>query len=208
MLKSDILSSYLRFFVAGLTKQGQTGALVPSGRFLVSAMIAPIPANYTGQVVELGAGTGVLTLELASRCPRARILACEINPALAADLSARIARAGLGSRIRVRCDSAEHLLVEYSKPGARRPDFIVSGIPLGTLDKEKALALVQAINRALAPGGRYIQFQYSLIDRKKIKATFGHVETKPVLLNLPPAFVYHAQKAAVTARAHAASINR
>jgi phospholipid N-methyltransferase len=56
------------------------------------------------------------------------------------------------------------------------------------------LELVGAISRALAPGGMYIQFQYSLIDRKKIKANFSRLTTVPVLLNFPPAVVYYAQK--------------
>ena len=31
-----------------------TGSIVPSGRFLVGKMIAPVPASYYGQIIELG----------------------------------------------------------------------------------------------------------------------------------------------------------
>jgi len=74
------------------------------------------------------------------------------------------------------------------------PDFILSGIPLGNLPKQAALALIDSINQTLARGGLYIQFQYSLLDRKKVKNTFSHLRTVPVPLNIPPAFVYYAEK--------------
>jgi phospholipid N-methyltransferase len=63
---SNTAASYLHFFWAGLVKHGQTGGLVPSQRFLIAKMIAPIPESYCGQVIELGAGNGALTLRLAA----------------------------------------------------------------------------------------------------------------------------------------------
>ena len=90
--------------------------------------------------------------------------------------------------------NAIFFFVQYFSDGMKLPDFIISGIPLATLNREQVLGLVGAISRALAPGGMYIQFQYSLIDRKKIKSHFCRLTTVPVLLNFPPAVVYYAQK--------------
>src|SRR5262245_46982475 len=53
---SKTLATYWRFLLAGLINQTQTGAVVPSQRFLISKMIAPIPSSYRGQILELGAG--------------------------------------------------------------------------------------------------------------------------------------------------------
>jgi phospholipid N-methyltransferase len=191
---SRTLASYWRFLLAGLTNSYQTGAVVPSQRFLIDKMIAPVPPGYRGQILELGAGTGALTLRLAAKCPQARILACEINPVLAQDTKHRLARAGLNGRVELVSGAAEHLLSAIAKKRMPQPDFILSGIPLGNLAREQVLTLIGGINRALASGGLYIQFQYSLIDRKKIKQTFSRLRTVPVLLNLPPAFIYYAQK--------------
>src|SRR5664279_5868596 len=96
---SSTLTTYLNFFWAGLLKHGQTGGIMPSQRFLIARMIAPVPETYRGQVIELGAGTGALTLRLAARCPAARILACEINPTLARDHGRNLAAAGLNGRV-------------------------------------------------------------------------------------------------------------
>ncbi len=190
---SKTLASYWRFLLAGVLKQAQTGAIVPSQRFLVNQMLAPVPSNFRGRIFELGAGTGALTLRLAEKCPKADILACEINPVLAQDLEYRLAAAGLGRRVRVYSGPAEELLAGRVRKG-EPPQFILSGIPLGNLDREKVLTLIGGIREALAPGGIYIQFQHSLIDRKKIKNQFSRLRTVPVLLNFPPAVVYYALK--------------
>lgn len=188
------LASYWRFLVAGLNNHIQTGAVVPSQRFLISRMISPVPTDYEGQILELGPGTGALTLRLAARCPKARILACEINPDLASDIRERLQTSGLSERVQVVSDSAEHLLSTWRRNGARQPDFVISGIPLGNLDRDAVLSLIQGIQRTLADGGMYIQFQHSTVDRKKIKSCFSRMRTVPVLLNFPPAVVYYALK--------------
>jgi len=190
----NTLTTHLNFLWAGLVKHGQTGGLVPSQRFLIAKMIAPVPAAYRGQIIELGAGTGALTLRLAAKCPRARIRACEINPALAQDSRDNLTRAGHNGRVEVVSTSAEHLLSEMGRRGMDKPDFVISGIPLGNLGGERARALLDAIRQSLGEGGMYIQFQHSLLDRKKIRARFPNTRTVPVFLNFPPAVVYYAQR--------------
>ena len=70
---SNTAARYLHFFWAHLVKHGQTGGIVPSQRFLIAKMISPVPETYRGQVIELGAGSGALTLRLAAKCPEARM---------------------------------------------------------------------------------------------------------------------------------------
>jgi phospholipid N-methyltransferase len=190
---SETIARYMRFFCAGLGRLGQTGAIIPSQRFLVDQMIAPVPLDYDGRIIELGAGTGAITLRLGATRPRAKVLACEINPMLAREAERAVADAGLDGRVQVLDQPAEGLLHRL-KNSSDRPDFIISGIPLGNLPKENTFALIKAIRAALRPGGMYIQFQYSFLDRKKVRATFARMRTVPVLLNFPPAFVYYAQK--------------
>jgi phospholipid N-methyltransferase len=181
------ITSYWRFLLAAIAQLGQTGAIVPSQRFLIDQMIAPVPRNYRGQILELGAGTGALTLRLAARCPAARILACEINPALAQDIQSKVLAAGLAQRVQVISGSAQRLLAAIAQGQTTRPDFIFSGIPLGTQARDRVKVLIDGISSALAQGGMYVQFQYSLIDRKTIKAKFATLRTVPACLYFPPA---------------------
>jgi phospholipid N-methyltransferase len=83
---------------------------------------------------------------------------------------------------------------DLGKGGVEKPDFIISGIPLGNLGREKALALIDTIYQTLGEGGMYIQFQHSLLDRRKIRTRFLNLRTVPVFLNFPPAIVYYAQR--------------
>jgi phospholipid N-methyltransferase len=187
------LPGCLRFFWAGVAKRVQTGGIVPSQRFLISKMIAPVPPAYQGRIIELGCGTGALTLRLAARCPAARILACDLNPALAEHSRRRVAMAGLHRRVAVISDSAEHLLETAIQGGWSKPDFIISGIPLGNIRAKHVVALITAVRQALAEKGMYIQFQHSLIDQQRIRACFASLRTVPVFLNFPPAVVYYAR---------------
>jgi phospholipid N-methyltransferase len=88
---------------------------------------------------------------------------------------------------------AAELLSELGKGGAEKPDFIISGIPLGNLGRDKAFALIDTIRQTLGESGIYIQFQHSLLDRKKIRTRFPNVRTVSAFLNFPPAVVYYAR---------------
>ncbi len=189
-----VFESYLHFACTALIKIRQTGAIIPSQRVLIEKMISPVPRDYSGQIIELGAGNGALTLRLADRCPRARIVACEINPALARETRRNLDMAGINGRVQVVSDAAEHLLSELVRRGNDKADFILSGIPLGNLRRDCTLNLVNKISRGLTKGGLYVQFQYSLVDRKTIRSQFSHLRTVPVALNFPPAVVYYATK--------------
>jgi phospholipid N-methyltransferase len=188
------LTGYLHFFWAGLAKPPQTGALVPSQRFLVETMISPVPRDYCGKVVELGTGNGILTRRLAARCPHARILACEINPVLAQDTRQNLARAGINGRVQVLTSPAQELLATLSLQGSDRPGYIISCLPLGTFGRETVLEVIQGAKRALADGGMFIQLQHLLVDRHHVRKVFPGLRTVPVLWNIPPAFVYFGRK--------------
>jgi phospholipid N-methyltransferase len=71
---------------------------------------------------------------------------------------------------------------------------VISGIPLATLERPQTLALLDAVHKVLAKGGLYIQFQYSLVDRSKIRTRFASLRTIPVWLNFPPAVIYYARR--------------
>ncbi|MCU0788593.1 MAG: methyltransferase domain-containing protein [Verrucomicrobia bacterium] len=193
LIMANMLTTHLNFFWAGLLKQSQTGALVPSQRFLVAKMIAPVPETCEGLIIELGAGTGALTLRLAAKCPKARIVACEINPTLARECRNSLTRAGYDGRVEVVSAAAEQLLAEYVGRKTGKPEFVISGIPLGHMDGVRARHLLDIIRQSLAEGGMYIQFQHSLLDRKNIRTRFVQTHTVPALLNFPPAVVYYAQ---------------
>ena len=194
MTNSKGLAGYLHFFWAGLVTHSQTGSFWPSQRILIDAMIAPVPHNYTGDIVELGTGTAPLTLRLTAKCPQARLHCCEINPVLAHDARQNLTRAGVNGNVQVHTMSAQELLAEIDKRALQKPGFVISGLPLGNLGRSAVLELLRASNEALAPNGMFIQVQHFLVDRKNVRASFREMHIVPVLRNVPPVFVYYARK--------------
>jgi len=96
--------------------------------------------------------------------------------------------------LRQQAFAAERLLTQRQQERADKADYIISGIPLGCLRREKVRALLEAISMSLHDTGLYVQFQHSLLDRKNIQSLFPRLRMVPVLLNFPPAVVYYAQK--------------
>lgn len=183
-----------QFVWAALVRQRQTGGIVPSQRFLIKKMIAPVPTGYRGTVLELGAGIGALTLRLAARCPQARIVAWEINPDLARQARLNLDEAGVGDRVELINGSATDLIPDMKQRGIAPVDFVISGVPLANLGKAKSDGLIASAYEALGRGGMYVQFQHSTHHQEAIKSRFNDLKTVTVLLNIPPAVVYYASK--------------
>ncbi|MFI5208151.1 MAG: class I SAM-dependent methyltransferase [Gemmatimonadales bacterium] len=187
------------FVWAALVRQRQTGGLVPSQRFLIKKMIAPVPTGYRGTVMELGAGIGALTLRLAARCPEARIVAWEVQPDLARQARINLDEAGVGERVELINGSAEDLIPDMKKRGIASADYVISGVPLANLGKARSENLIGSAFAALGSGGMYVQFQHSTHHQEAIKARFDALRTATVLLNIPPAVVYYATRFASSA---------
>jgi len=187
------------FVWAALVRQRQTGGLVPSQRFLIKKMISPVPPDYRGVLLELGAGIGALTLRLAERCREARIVAWEINATLAQQARRNLDEAGVGRRVELINGSAEDLIQDMRRRGIPPADYVISGVPLANLGRARSDNLIGSAFEALGSGGMYVQFQHSTHHQEAIKARFGALRTATVLLNIPPAVVYYATRFASSA---------
>lgn len=187
------------FVWAALVRQRQTGGIVPSQRFLIKKMIAPVPPGYKGTLLEMGAGIGALTIKLAQRCPEARIVAWEIQPDLARQARINLDEAGVGERVELINGSVEDLLPDMQRRGLKNADFVISGVPLANLGKSRSETVIGSVYNALGRGGMYVQFQHSTHHQEAIKARFDELRTVTVLLNIPPAVVYYATRLATSA---------
>jgi phosphatidylethanolamine/phosphatidyl-N-methylethanolamine N-methyltransferase len=150
-------------------------------------------------VVELGAGSGAFTVELACRLgPRARHLAVELNPALAHRLAQRLDHVEV-----VPADVAEltTLLALRGLPGARGVDVVVSGLGWSATRSGREDSLLPVVASTLADDGVVVQFGYTLTRwaaparalEAELHDLFAQVTTSPtVWRNLPPAIVHRA----------------
>ncbi|MDA5141314.1 Gfo/Idh/MocA family oxidoreductase [Streptomyces sp. AD681] len=113
----------------------------------VAALLADADLS-TGPVVDIGAGTGLVTEAVARARPDAEILACEPAAGMRAVLTSRVfSDPDLRSRVTVTADAA---------PDLDLPDqvsvVLLCGV-LGHLDAAGRALLWQRLNRRLAPGG-------------------------------------------------------
>ncbi|WP_406134000.1 Gfo/Idh/MocA family oxidoreductase [Streptomyces anthocyanicus] len=113
----------------------------------VAALLADADLSG-GPVVDIGAGTGLVTEAVARARPDAEILACEPAVGMRAVLTSRVfSDPDLRSRVTVTADAA---------PGLELPDrvsaVLLCGV-LGHLDADGRARLWRRLNRRLAPGG-------------------------------------------------------
>lgn len=164
-----------------------TGALFKSSKYLINKMLEPVDFSNVKIVVELGTGMGSITREILKRMPKDAILyAFEINPEFIEETS-KIK----DSRLHLLPKSAE-LIDQFVTPGTA--DVVFSGLPLAIIPLPVKTTILEQSKKALKSNGFYIQFQYSLMDRKFVKSVFNKTGIRFTLLNMPPAFVYVGRK--------------
>jgi phospholipid N-methyltransferase len=175
------------FLKSFLKNPGRTGSVIQSSPFLVKKMTDPVDWQNARLIVEFGAGTGVITEKILEKMTEDATLLCiEIDAILFDKLKKRIK----DPRIKLIQDGAENLGKYLKKYKLGEVDYIISGLPLVSLPKKTSTQIVVQILKYLKKGGKYIQFQYSLVSRKEFKSLFSEMRVCFTPLNIPPAFVY------------------
>jgi tRNA (guanine-N7-)-methyltransferase len=130
--------------------------------------------------IEIGPGRGWFLVERAQAEPRAALVGLEIRRKWAAVVDERLARRGLGSRVRVFAEDARVALPRLEPAGPIRRVFIHFPDPWWKKRHQKRLvvgdALVAQLGRLLEPGGELF-LQTDVEDRARAYAE--HVESDP-----------------------------
>ncbi len=165
------------------------GAALPSSKALARAMAAQINQASDGAVVELGAGTGVVTHAiLESGISTEKLLVIEREKKLHSLLT------GLYPNIRILCEDAMELDKVLEKSGMQKINAIVSSLPFLSMPQEVRQGIQEQMVKAIGDDGIIIQFTYGLqspIDVNELKnyRLVGR-KVKFVMLNVPPAHVW------------------
>ncbi len=175
--------SHLAFLKQIVKHPRQVGAISQSSPSLSRCIASGI--GSCKHIIELGAGTGVVTKEILKLLPPdGRLTSFEINPQLCECLShIQDDRFTL-----INGDARE---CEQYDPEC---DCLVSELPLAIFEED-------FVNQIFDIGvriGRYVQLQYVPMMTKQLKERFNDVRIKFVPINLPPACVYMCQDAKVS----------
>lgn len=158
------------------------GAICPSSRRLAARLARQVPAG-DGAVIELGGGTGSVTHALlANGVSSERLIVVERSAAFVRHLRQRF------PDVPVMHADAAHL--SRSLPLDLRVDAIVSCLPLRSLPRHEAEAVVGQWRQVLRPDGVVIQFSYDIRPNRGVGGAGGDfvlLSSRTVWANLPPA---------------------
>ncbi len=162
------------------------GAACPSSPQLAKAVAKFVPLTTgPGLVVELGAGTGVITKALLKRgiAPE-RIVAVELSPHLATYLRQHF------SQVRVIEGDATHLQKLLGED-CSAVSTVICGLPFRSLPPRVIHGVVTEIEKVLPRNGLYMQYTYDLMTERDpfLPHHFKRVSSKLVWSNIPPARV-------------------
>ena len=176
-----------------------TAAVVPSGADLARLMARQVDPGRPGTVVELGAGTGVITQALlAAGVVPSRLVVLERDEVLY-----RLLRARLPGIALVRGD-AVNLRAALAGLGIESASAVVSSLPFLVMSERQRQAILEQARMILDEDGQFIQFTYGPncpIPRRKLGAWGWQARAMGTAwMNLPPATVWRFTKWPVAAR--------
>lgn len=176
--------AFLRGF---LERPKEVGSIIPSSRWMERRITRTAEIAKSNLIIELGPGTGGTTKALLQAMgPNARLLAIEINPGFCQLLSETI----LDPRLIVHQGSAADIQEALTKHDLKAPDVVLSGIPFSTMPKSLGLSILRSVKDSLAPGGRFVAYQFRDVVLTLGKQVFGPASVQLELLNVPPMRVY------------------
>jgi phospholipid N-methyltransferase len=181
------LAETLLFASNFLRHPNMLGSIIPSSRFLVNQVLAPIDWERTRVIVEYGPGVGTFTAEILRRMKSdAQLLALETNR----DFVEHLRRTLPDPRLHVVHDSAAGVQTVLRRLALAAPRYIISGIPLGSMPDPVRADIALKSRAALEPGGAFLVYQFTARALPVLQRTFGEVQRSFERRNLPPAQLF------------------
>lgn len=181
---------------AFLQNPKRTGAVWSSSASLSKTLVDNARVASADAIVELGAGTGVVTEHIqSSKSKGSRLISLELDPQLAATAAQRCPEVHVvnGNVVDMQC-----ILNALNMPVC---DAIVSCIPWSNLDAQSQSSMLDVVESSLSEGGTFVAFAYvhsAFLPRARsflaaLRQRFNVVGSSDIIWsNLPPAIVYTA----------------
>ncbi len=171
-------------FLEGFLKNPvMVGSIIPSSRFTIAKMLAPVRWDECRLFVEYGPGVGTFCRPVLDRLRRdGQLIVIDTNPLFIDYLRSTITDnrfiAVLGSAADVEAIVRAH--------GHDHADYVLSGLPFSTLPDGVGPAIAAATHRALRPGGAFLVYQFSAKARDFMARHFRHIDQGFEPLNILP----------------------
>lgn len=173
------------FFKRWLRNPLQMGSIIPSSPALCRRIAAAVEREPEEYVLELGAGTGVISRALLTAgVPAHKLIVVEIVPEMAEFLRESL------PGVNVICGDAFDLKNALPAHMQNRIGTAICGIPLVLLPLERQQAFVDAVE-SVAPGKGFLLYTYCITSPLPYdKLSLGARRLAWTPLNFPPASVW------------------
>ena len=164
----------------------ETGAVIPSSRFLTKEIVSSIDFEASKNIVELGPGVGTFTKIILKRAkPDARLFCFEVNKKFCGYLEKNI----IDKRFMVINAPAEKLSSNLKRLKISKVDCVVSGLPFRNFPDGKKSSILTQVKNSLNDKGRFVLFQYTNGLSGMLESHLSKVKRNFVPIKMPPAFV-------------------
>jgi phospholipid N-methyltransferase len=149
------------------------GSIIPSSRFTITKMLAPVDWDECRLFVEYGPGVGTFCRPVLDRLRRdGALIVIDTNPLFIDYLRATIA----DSRFTAVLGSATEVEDIVRAHGHDHADYVLSGLPFSTLPDGVGPAIAAATHRVLRPGGGFLVYQFSAKARDFMARHFNRID--------------------------------
>ena len=171
------------FFRGFVEHPRMVGSIIPSSRFTIAKMLAPVKWDDCEVFVEYGPGVGTFCQPVLDRLRRdGALIVIDTNP-LYIDYLKKHFR---DSRFHAVLGSAEDVEAIVKAHGYDHADYVLSGLPFSTLPDGVGPAIAAATHRVIRPGGAFLVYQFSAKARDFMARHFRRIDSGFELWNVLP----------------------
>lgn len=171
------------FFKGFLREPVMVGSIIPSSRFTVNKMLAPVKWDECELFVEYGPGVGTFCQPVLDRLKRdGTLIVIDTNPLYIDYLKRTIT----DSRFHAVLGSAEDVEAIVKAHGFDHADYVLSGLPFSTLPDGVGESIAAATGRVIRTGGAFLVYQFSSAARDFMQPHFATIDSGFEPLNVLP----------------------
>ena len=161
-------------FVQGFVEHPvMVGSIIPSSRFTIHKMLAPVRWDECRLFVEYGPGVGTFCRPVLDRLRRdGQLIVIDTNPLYIDYLKATIS----DNRFVPVLGSAADVETIVRAHGHDAADYVLSGLPFSTLPNGVGAEIAAATHRVLRRGGAFLVYQFSAKARNFMARHFRRIE--------------------------------
>ena len=171
------------FFKGFLKHPTMVGSIIPSSRFTITKMLAPVDWDNCKLFVEYGPGVGTFCRPVLDRLRRdGSLIVIDTNELYIAYLQREIR----DSRFSAVLGSAADVEAIVRAHGHEQADYVLSGLPFSTLPEGVGPAIAESTWRVLRPGGAFLVYQFSARARDFMARHFQRIDAGYEFWNVLP----------------------